>query len=78
MYVWYGTNEYNFETLENPPAFEPTHCVNCGAVISLSNDGYALKKGDYWCIPCADREMQEAMASERSSSSRPQRKPKCK
>src|SRR3990172_1895602 len=25
IYVWYGTNEYNFEKLKNPPSFEPTH-----------------------------------------------------
>ena len=24
MYVYYGTNEYNFEKLPDPPAFEPT------------------------------------------------------
>ncbi len=24
MYVYYGTNEYNFEVLENPPEYEPT------------------------------------------------------
>lgn len=24
IYVWYGTNEYNFEKLENPPAYEST------------------------------------------------------
>ena len=33
MYVWYGTNEHNFEKLENPPAYEPTHCGGCGRVI---------------------------------------------
>jgi len=26
MYVYYGTNEYNFEKLENPPDYEPTKC----------------------------------------------------
>jgi hypothetical protein len=24
MYVYYGTNEYNFEVLQNPPEYEPT------------------------------------------------------
>jgi hypothetical protein len=24
-YVGYGTNEYNFETLPDPPSFEPKH-----------------------------------------------------
>lgn len=55
MYVWYGTNEFNFEVLENPPEFEPTHCAGCGRVISLANDAYALdpKKG-YLCDKCHD------------------------
>jgi hypothetical protein len=26
VYLWYGTNEYNFEKLPNPPAYEPTKC----------------------------------------------------
>jgi hypothetical protein len=25
IYVFYGTNEFNFEKLENPPAYLPTH-----------------------------------------------------
>ena len=35
MYVYYGTNEYNFEKLDNPPAYLPTKCARCGVVISL-------------------------------------------
>lgn len=27
-YVYSGTNEYNFEKLENPPAYEPTKCAS--------------------------------------------------
>lgn len=54
MYVWYGTNEYNFEVLENPPSFEPTHCAQCKRAISLSMDGYSLKpNGDYLCMSCS-------------------------
>jgi hypothetical protein len=30
MYVWHGTNEYNFEKLENPPDYEP-RCVALAA-----------------------------------------------
>lgn len=52
MYVWYGTNEYNFEKLKNPPHYEPTKCVQCGAVISLSQDGYAMSKDGYRCENC--------------------------
>ncbi|MBE0644172.1 MAG: hypothetical protein IH600_08840 [Bacteroidetes bacterium] len=57
MYVWYGTNEYNFEVLENPPAFEPTHCAVCNRVIHLAMDGYSLRGDDYLCMECTYREM---------------------
>src|SRR3989338_6669733 len=26
LYVYYGTNEHNFEKLKNPPKYKPTHC----------------------------------------------------
>jgi hypothetical protein len=42
MYVWYGTNEYNFDGLENPPHYEPTHCDACAVVIKLGTDGYSI------------------------------------
>jgi hypothetical protein len=54
MYVYYGTNEYNFEKLENPPDYEPTKCAECGAIINLSEDGYSIKQGDYFCVRCND------------------------
>jgi hypothetical protein len=54
MYVYYGTNEYNFTVLENPPAFKPTRCAQCKRVISLSQDGYSVKpNGDYICMRCS-------------------------
>jgi hypothetical protein len=52
MYVYYGTNEYNFEKLANPPDFEPTHCGKCNKVISLSMDGYTISKGKTYCMRC--------------------------
>ena len=42
MYVYYGTNKYNFEKLENPPSYEPTLCGTCGGVIVLSRGGFSL------------------------------------
>ena len=55
MYVWYGTNEYNFESLPNPPAYEPTRCAGCKKVILLAEGGYMLAPdGSYWCEVCAD------------------------
>jgi hypothetical protein len=52
MYVWYATNEYNFEKLENPPSYEPTKCSKCGCVVSLSQDGYSLKGNSVLCEKC--------------------------
>lgn len=53
MYVYYGTNEYNFEKLENPPEFKPTRCTKCKIVINLGTDGYSIKMGKYYCMQCA-------------------------
>ncbi|MBE0432431.1 hypothetical protein IBX73_03065 [candidate division WOR-3 bacterium] len=52
MYVWYGTNEFNFEKLENPPEYEPTKCSKCGTIIILSEGGYSLSGEDYFCDKC--------------------------
>lgn len=53
MYVWYGTNEFNFEKLINPPKYKPTKCANCQVVIKLGEDGYCLAPdGKYSCERC--------------------------
>ena len=52
MYVYYGTNEYNFEKLEDPPAYKPTLCTDCGKVIVLGEDGYARFGNKFWCEDC--------------------------
>jgi hypothetical protein len=57
MYVYYGTNEYNFEKLQNPPHFEPTRCARCGRVIDLGNDGYSVLDGKYSCEDCTNIEL---------------------
>jgi len=54
MYVYYGTNEYNFEKLENPPAYEPTKCIKCDAIIKLGEDGYSKKANEYFCEDCSN------------------------
>mgnify|MGYP000097261439 FL=1 len=59
MYVWYGTNEYNFEKLPNPPEYEPTHCADCGKVILLGTDGYSVWGADYLCDPCTQKRMRQ-------------------
>ncbi|HEX9664523.1 MAG TPA: hypothetical protein VGA49_01735 [Patescibacteria group bacterium] len=61
MYVWYGMNEYNFERLPNPPAFEPTYCSKCLERIVLPDGGYSLLCGVYRCdnCPITDNEREE-------------------
>ncbi len=54
MYVWFGTNEYNFETLPNPPSFKPTRCSRCNRVIKLGEDAYSMSAGGYKCENCMD------------------------
>lgn len=57
MFVWYGTNEFNFEKLPNPPAFEPTLCSRCKRVIRLGADGYSIRGDDYYCESCTGLEL---------------------
>ncbi|UCG55908.1 MAG: hypothetical protein JSU70_13675 [Phycisphaerales bacterium] len=54
MYVYYGTNEYNFETLREVPDYEPTKCSKCNSVIVLGEGGYSTRGGEYFCERCAD------------------------
>jgi hypothetical protein len=54
MVVWYGTNEYNFEKLPDPPAYEPTHCDRCGVVIKLGTDGYSTGPEGTLCERCSE------------------------
>jgi hypothetical protein len=52
MYVYYGTNEYNFSKLSNPPEYEPTLCSQCGKVIHLGEGGYSHTSEGYSCVDC--------------------------
>ena len=52
IYVWYGTNEHNFEKLENPPEYVPTKCLNCKEIINLGEDGYVMDGEKYLCLQC--------------------------
>lgn len=56
IYVWYGTNEYNFVKLENPPAYEPTRCDGCGVIIKLSEGGYSQGPKGTRCDKCTAKE----------------------
>jgi len=54
LYVYYGTNKYNFEKLENPPDYEPTRCSRCNTIINLGEDAYSMKGSKYFCTKCID------------------------
>lgn len=59
MYVHYGTNEYNFEKLENPPDYEPTRCAKCNSIIRLGEEAYSMKGGKYFCTECTDIDLDQ-------------------
>ena len=65
IYVWRGTNEYNFEILTNPPSYEPTHCSHCGKVIRLGYEGYSIKGKEYSCAACCDEGVRASVSLER-------------
>ena len=46
-YVWYVTNEYNFDKLPDPPAYEPTKCDQCAKVIIISKEEYSTLWKEY-------------------------------
>ncbi len=54
LYVYFGTNDYNFEKLENPPEYEPTRCAKCNVVIRLGEDGYTIEGDQYFCTNCVE------------------------
>jgi len=54
MYVHYGTNEYNFEKLQDIPDYEPTRCSKCNAVIRLGEDAHSMQGDKYFCALCTD------------------------
>jgi hypothetical protein len=53
MYVYYGTNEYNFDKLKNPPKFNPTRCAKCKKIIRLGEGGYSMQGSKYYCLECS-------------------------
>lgn len=52
LYVWYGTNEFNFEKLQKIPDFKPKYCKNCYRIIKLGKEPYSVSKNDYVCFHC--------------------------
>lgn len=56
MVAYFGTNEYNFERMPDPPSYEPTKCAKCGSVIVLAEGGYASGAEGYVCASCTAKE----------------------
>ena len=61
MYVYYGTNEYNFEKLPNPPKHKPIRCVRCNRAIRLGYDDCSQGSEGYFCEKCANKEFGDVM-----------------
>ena len=57
LYVYFGTNEYNFEKLANPPTFEPTRCGTCKATLKLGEEGFSQRGKEYYCEACTERRL---------------------
>lgn len=54
LYVYFGTNEYNFEKLKNPPAYTPTRCHTCSKIIKLGAEGGCMiTREGYICERCS-------------------------
>ncbi|PSN13686.1 hypothetical protein C7293_14855 [filamentous cyanobacterium CCT1] len=60
MYVYYGTNEYNFEKLKNPPKYDPTRCETCNRIIRLGYDAYSYGSEGYTCDRCSKQKFGDA------------------
>jgi hypothetical protein len=61
MYVYYGTNEYNFEQLKNPPQFKPTYCSKCGARINKAEGGFSSGSKGCLCESCTYAEFPDLL-----------------
>ena len=55
MYVYYGTNEYNFKVLPDPPKYEPTKCAVCGKIIEKNMGGYSEGPDGAFCAACTTK-----------------------
>lgn len=52
FYVYYGTNEYNYEVLKNPPSFELKKCIKCNTPIDRANEDHTETKEGIICNNC--------------------------
>jgi hypothetical protein len=51
-YVHFGTNEYNFQKLADPPSYESTRCSKCSVIIVRSEGGYSTLGRKFYCGAC--------------------------
>jgi len=65
MYVWYGTNEFNFTKLDNPPGYEPVNCSRCGAIIHLAQDMCSRTGDGYLCSECTAKDLEKLFGGTR-------------
>ncbi len=68
LYVYFGTNEYNFEPLADPPEYEPTLCLKCGKTLVLGEGGYCPKKEGYLCLACGEEDFRRSFRKTEESS----------
>jgi hypothetical protein len=55
MFIYLGTNEYNFEILEDLPAYEPARCSVCSKIIRQGRESYSIDPDEkYTCLNCAE------------------------
>lgn len=52
IYVWYGTNQFNFEKLKIIPAYTSKKCIKCQRIIHLAVEPYTVLEGKYTCFHC--------------------------
>ena len=62
LYVYFGTNEYNFEKLENPPKFEYKKCSKCGKTIKRGEEGYSVLGDTLLCERCSAEDLAKLMS----------------
>jgi len=65
MYVYFGTNEYNFVKLKNPPKYKPTRCAKCKRVIKLAEGGFSMSSGGYFCERCSSLDLPKLFSRKR-------------
>lgn len=61
-YVYYGTNDFNFEKLSVVPSFPPTICADCSKVIVRSEEGYSIRGNNFYCENCGNSFLTQRLA----------------